>query len=63
MSLVAARHLPAKLRPRSNADPAPRQWFLDIDDRLVVANAGENSMHFVFTGSIRPHLLKRLHAG
>jgi hypothetical protein len=63
VSLVAAHHLPAKLQTHASADPALGQWFLDTDDHLMVATAGENSMYFVFTGPIRPHLLKRLHAG
>jgi hypothetical protein len=62
VALVAADHLPAIVKARPSVDPAPGQWFLDLDDHLVVANAGENSMYFVFTGPIRPHLVKRLHA-
>jgi hypothetical protein len=56
VALITTHHLPTPVR----ADSPTPQWFLDIDDRLVVANAGNEAMHFVFTGPIRPELMARL---
>ncbi|MGV9292787.1 hypothetical protein [Amycolatopsis sp. NPDC003676] len=60
LSLIAAHQLPAALRVRPAGSGTPEQWFLDTEDRLVVANAGGNSVHFVFAGSVRSDVLRRL---